>query len=411
MLDFRFSNYVFRASNIEKRTSIKNIIFETNMPITYPPKIDFFACVMFLGIVQALFLAYFFISGKKGNRQANLFFGLILIGFVLSMTEILLCYTNYMFKMVWLIDFAEPANYAFAPLIYLYIRGILNKPFRKIDWLHFVPFGLYLIYSCITFYPLGYNIKYNAYISAYYPNLQHLDDEMVWDNSIYFIRSYTNELFLVSMFAYSLASIWILLKSFKQENVTFFSKQNASLNWARKTVFWFISIIFVFVILKKTFPHDLGDHLIAAHLTLIIYLISISVVRSSAYFNQENNPSKKYEKSSLTSEIQENTLSKLQNLMESEKPFLEDSFSMPLLARQLTVSPHHLSQILNESLGQSFFDFTAQYRVQEAQKLLIEKDNLKIEEIAEMVGYNSKSAFNTAFKKITGLSPSEFRKR
>lgn len=381
------------------------------MPITYPPKIDFFACVMFLGIVQALFLAYFFIFGKKGNRQANLFFGLILIGFLLSMTEILLCYTNYMFKMVWLIDFAEPANYAFAPLLYLYIRGILNKPFRKIDWLHFVPFGLCLLYSSIVLYPLGYNIKYNAYISAYYPNLPHLDDEMVWDRSVYFVQSYTNELFLVSMFAYSLASIWLLVKSFKQENVPFFSKQNASLNWARKTVFWFISIIIVFIIFKKTFPHDLGDHLIAAHLTLIIYLISISVVRSSSYFIQENKPSKKYEKSSLTSEIQENTLSKLQNLMESEKPFLEDSFSMPLLAKQLAVSPHHLSQILNESLGQSFFDFTAQYRVQEAQRLLLEKDNVKIEEIAEMVGYNSKSAFNTAFKKITGLSPSEFRKR
>jgi AraC-like DNA-binding protein len=382
------------------------------MPITYPPKIDFFACVMFLGIIQALFLAYFFIFGKKGNRQANLFFGLILIGFVLSMTEILLCYTNYMFKMVWLIDFAEPTNYAFAPLLYLYIRSILNKPFRKIDCLHFVPFVLYLIYSCVTFYPLGYNVKYNAYISSYYPNLPHLDDsEVFWNSSVYVIRSYTNEIFFGSMIVYSLASVWLLVKSFKQENTTFFSKQNASLNWARKTVFWFISIVIVFFIFKKTFPRDLGDHLIAAHLTLIIYLISINVMRNSSFFNNDFKPSKKYEKSSLTSEIQENTLSKLQNLMEIEKPFLDDSFSMPLLAKQLAVSPHHLSQILNESLGQSFFDFMAQYRVQEAQKLLLEKNHLKIEEIAEMVGYNSKSAFNTAFKKNTGLSPSEFRKK
>jgi AraC-like DNA-binding protein len=382
------------------------------MPITYPLKIDFFACVMFLGIVQALFLAYFFIFGKKGNRQANIFFGILLIGFVLSMTEVLLCYTNYMFKMVWLIDFAEPTNYVFAPLVYMYVRSILNKPFRKIDWLHFVPFGLYLIYSCITFYPLGYAVKYNAYISAYYPNLPRLNDnEVVWDSSIYIIRSYTNELFLFSMFAYSLANIWLLVTAFKQEKISFFSNQNASLNWARRTTIWFISIMIVFVFFKKLFPHDLGDHLIAAHLTFIIYLISINVMRNSSFFSNDFNPSKKYEKSSLTSEIQENTLSKLQNLMETEKPFLAASFSMPLLAKQLAVSPHHLSQILNESLGQSFYDFTAQYRVQEAQILLVEKPNLKIEEIAEMVGYNSKSAFNTAFKKNTGLSPSEFRKQ
>jgi AraC-like DNA-binding protein len=382
------------------------------MPITYPPKVDFFACVMLLGIVQALFLAYFFIFGKKGNRQANPFLGIILLGFVLSMTEILLCYTNYMFKIVWLIDFAEPTNYAFAPLLYMYVRSILHKPFRKIDWLHFLPFALYLIYSCITFYPLGYAVKYNAYISSYYPNLPHLDDSGgIWNNSVYLIRSYTNEIFLVSMIIYSLASIWLLIQTFKQEKLPYTSNQNPSLNWARRTTIWFISIIIVFIIFKKTFPRDLGDHLIAAHLTAIIYLISINVMRNSSFFSNDFKPSKKYEKSSLTSEIQENTLLKLQNLMETKKPFLNDSFSMPLLAKQLAVSPHHLSQILNESLGQSFFDFTAQYRVEEAQKLLVEKPNLKIEEIAEMVGYNSKSAFNTAFKKITRLSPSEFRKR
>jgi AraC-like DNA-binding protein len=404
MFDICFPSIVHRKTN-------SKILFEINMPITYPPKIDLFACVMFLGIVQALFLAYFFIFGKKGNRQANLFLGIILIGFVLAMTEILLCYTNYMFKMIWLIDFAEPTNYAFPPLIYMYVRSILNKPFRKIDWLHFVPFGLYLVYSCITFYPLGYAVKYNAYISAYYPNLPHLNHELVWDKSIYFIRSYTNELFLLSMFVYSLANVWLLINAFREGKIPFFSNQDASLNWARRTTLWFISLMIVFVIFKKLFPHDLGDHLIAAHLTLIIYLISINVVRNSSFFSQENKPSKKYEKSSLTSEIQENTLSKLQHLMENEKPFLDDSFSMPLLSKQLAVSSHHLSQILNESLGQSFFDFTAQYRVQEAQKLLVEKPNLKVEEIAEMVGYNSKSAFNTAFKKISGISPSEFRKK
>jgi AraC-like DNA-binding protein len=52
---------------------------------------------------------------------------------------------------------------------------------------------------------------------------------------------------------------------------------------------------------------------------------------------------------------------------------------------------------------------TAEYRVEEAKKLLKEKQNIKVEEIAEQVGYNSKSSFNTAFKKITGLTPSEFR--
>ena len=199
-------------------------------------------------------------------------------------------------------------------------------------------------------------------------------------------------------------------KQFKEQTLSFFSSKNTTLTWARRVIFWFLSIIISFILFKKTFPRDLGDHLIAAHLTLIIYIISINIIRQSTFFHPENKSVKKYEKSSLTSEIQENTLPKLQELMESEKPFLDSSFSLPILAKSLAVSPHHLSQILNESLGQSFFDMVAQYRIKEAQKLLLENPNYKVEEIAEQVGYNSKSAFNTAFKKIVGVAPSAYRK-
>ena len=53
----------------------------------------------------------------------------------------------------------------------------------------------------------------------------------------------------------------------------------------------------------------------------------------------------------------------------------------------------------------------AEYRVGEAKKLLKDQPNIKVEEIAEQVGYNSKSSFNTVFKKLTGSTPSEFRSR
>ncbi|MCG8492199.1 MAG: helix-turn-helix domain-containing protein, partial [Sneathiellales bacterium] len=65
----------------------------------------------------------------------------------------------------------------------------------------------------------------------------------------------------------------------------------------------------------------------------------------------------------------------------------------------------------NEKLGLSFFELLATYRVEEAKEILNSEmgKKLTIEEIAERVGYNSKSAFNTAFKKITSQTPSSFR--
>jgi AraC-like DNA-binding protein len=137
------------------------------------------------------------------------------------------------------------------------------------------------------------------------------------------------------------------------------------------------------------------------------------VIRQSDFFRlgEEAKPVKKYEKSTLTDEIQDQTLARLEILMQ-EKIVFERRFFFALASQKLGVSPHHLSQILNESLGQSFFDYAAQWRIAEAKKLLVSSENqhIKIEEIAEMVGYNSKSAFNTAFKKIVGQTPSQYRK-
>jgi AraC-like DNA-binding protein len=76
------------------------------------------------------------------------------------------------------------------------------------------------------------------------------------------------------------------------------------------------------------------------------------------------------------------------------------------------MSTHHLSQLINEGLNQNFFDFVNSYRIEEIKKQLHDPklSHIKIEEIAFQNGFNSKSAFNTAFKKFTQTTPSQFRK-
>lgn len=382
------------------------------MPQTLPIKIDIYALWIFLGIIQALFLAYFFIVNQQGNKLANRFLGILLLAFAAALTEILLCYTNYMFWVIWLIDFAEPTNFLFAPLIYLYHRSYLQKTFKKIDFLHFLPFVVYVFYKTITFYVAAFPAKYNAYIGSYHRSeLVRLPETGYLPSSAYILSDYVNELMLLQMCIYVTLGFWMLKNETDHERISFWSNKNPDLAWCRKGTIYSVLAIVVFVSSKLLFENDLGDHFIATYITLIIYGISFILMNKSTFFDQK--PTKKYEKSSLTEEIQENTLEKLQILMKNERPFLSSTFSLPILAKKLAVSQHHLSQILNESLGQSFFDFTAQHRIEEAKLLLKNQTNahLKIEEVAEMVGYNSKSAFNTAFKKITGMTPSEYKSK
>jgi AraC-like DNA-binding protein len=104
---------------------------------------------------------------------------------------------------------------------------------------------------------------------------------------------------------------------------------------------------------------------------------------------------------------------KLEALMEHEKPWLENDLTLTELAGRLGTSSHHLSQLLNEALGQSFFDYVNRRRVGEVQRCLADPAyaSQTLLEVALAAGFNSKAAFNTAFRKHTGLTPSQFRRR
>ncbi len=98
--------------------------------------------------------------------------------------------------------------------------------------------------------------------------------------------------------------------------------------------------------------------------------------------------------------------------MKAEKYFKSNLTSLSNLAKRLHQTTHNLSQVINEKTGMSFYQFLASYRIEEAKEIL-EKDKsskITVEELAEMVGYNSKSSFYNAFKTQTRQTPNEFRK-
>lgn len=106
-------------------------------------------------------------------------------------------------------------------------------------------------------------------------------------------------------------------------------------------------------------------------------------------------------------------LKQLEDFMEEHKPFLEAGLSVDALAKKLETSPRQLSSLINRELKQNFFEYINQHRVEEAKRLLDLPSNTRnrINEIIYDAGFNSKSSFNNIFKKHTGLTPSQFKKR
>ena len=138
-------------------------------------------------------------------------------------------------------------------------------------------------------------------------------------------------------------------------------------------------------------------------------------MNTSDYYNEVSSflevPTLKYKKSSLAEAGKTKILNDILKQMKEEKYFKSSTASLSGLSRSIGNSSHHVSQVINEKLNQSFFELLAFYRIEEAKAILKTElgRKLTIEEVAERVGYNSKSAFNTAFKKISSQTPSEFR--
>jgi len=104
--------------------------------------------------------------------------------------------------------------------------------------------------------------------------------------------------------------------------------------------------------------------------------------------------------------------SMLIQVMEDKKPFLDAELSLFKLASQLDISSHLLSYIINNGCNENFYQFINRYRVEEAKKFIQDPamEHLSLMGIAFEVGFNSKTVFNTTFKKITNQTPSEFKK-
>jgi YesN/AraC family two-component response regulator len=97
--------------------------------------------------------------------------------------------------------------------------------------------------------------------------------------------------------------------------------------------------------------------------------------------------------------------------MTEKKPYLQEELTLQDLADEISISTHHLSMILNIHLKQNFYNFINSYRVEDVKAKLIQPlyKNQTILSIAYSAGFNSKSTFNTMFKKFTGKTPKEYR--
>jgi AraC-like DNA-binding protein len=353
--------------------------------------------LLFLGAAQGFFLSFILLSTRRTNRQANHILAAILIIFCLNIIIHNISHRAYSFSISHHEVIITIIFYLFGPLFYFYVKTLTTgKSFQnKKKYFHFLPFLACLLIS-IPLYTFSLTLE---------------KPHIILELCAGFV--------VLHVICYMAWSVKLLRDHIRHIKDSFSSIDQINLRWLRFliigfTITWLFALYFDMQIKN---PDD-WDY-VWLLVSLLMYLIGYMGLKQpeifaggiSAESSDTEQGKRKYKKSALTDDLAEMYLEKLREYMQTQKPYLDSNITLPELARYLSLSVHHLSQVINEKINQNFFEFINQYRVEEAKKNLVdpERKNLTIAAIGFESGFNSNSSFNAVFKKATNKTPSQFR--
>ena len=211
-----------------------------------------------------------------------------------------------------------------------------------------------------------------------------------------------------------------MVKTYRKVVKSKFSSLNKiNLDWLRFIIRSFAAITIIAMI-HNVIP-ALGN-IIFLYITLILLLIFTFFFINRVLVKALNQPeifagiefketNEKYVGSGLNEEEIGNYYSQLLSILENEKLYLNPELVLQDLADRMQSSSKVLSQVINQRSGLNFFDFINSYRCEELKSIMADADpKVTILEIMYQAGFNSKSSFNKEFKKLNGITPTEFRR-
>lgn len=369
-----------------------------------------------LVVTGYLCLLFVLIISAKRDRHISDYF---LIAFFLAQTAIPLhVLINYSDGFSGTVLEFSPALFRFfdfafwieSPLLLWYTRALLYKDFkfRRNDLWFFAPVILYILYISITFFSVDLNTKITlieGFKTTTAPSTQH---------TIALLRELIRVLF-------GLMCLYEIRQAQQQVRDQYSSIEAINFSWLTVlTIAFVIERSWVLILaLTATFKPGMDSSyynilgLAGNYLRLILVsgLIIFSLTRSRIFkgtvAKEEHHSSEKDFKVDLK------LIEKIEQFMQNEKPFLQHMLNLEQLSNQINIPARTLSKTINTHYQTNFYEFINTYRIEKAKTILEDRtqDSKKMLEILNDCGFNSKATFNSFFKKVTGSTPTQYRKQ
>lgn len=372
--------------------------------------------VVFYGLLVVLLL----LTAKSPHRISNVMLALIIAIGVWYIITSLLILTGTFNSVAYLFRVGLPFYYAVPPLLYLYVKSRSDKNFklRYVQLWHFLPILLAAV-DLLPFYLLDAETKKEMVrqVSGNLQNVLTVRTGILPDISHILIRPVQG-------------LVYVLLSAFYLRRVLRDKKMRKELEASKRLKTWlvlftgFFGIIYLGLIIVNVIWIALSfEPWVLLRYTLVPFflcLVPFMVLQIFLFFNTNlifGRISLKPRSQTESERALEPGPAEQLQLLEIEKRVLESQLfknpkiTAPEVANFLGMPPHAFSAMLNAG-GKKFTDFINRHRINYviAQLDKGSNQNMSIEGIATEAGFASRSTFYAAFKKITGLTPSEYLK-
>lgn len=371
-----------------------------------------------LTLCLTLLFSFYLIFNKLNERSGNIFISFFILYLGLESLDTILVQSSFYLKNPNFYLLIPNLGLLVYPAFYFYIKFIAFKgvKLKWADLLHAIPYIIIGAITIIEYYLKPEDVQFKIMTNR---------GDMPWFiSSIYYVLRIQGVIYMILSI-----KIALRFKKIIEENYSTINKRN---------YIWILQLTIVFIYFTLStlifninrfslnlLSNDTTFYISASiSFAFIIWIIFKTLSQPYLFNGVDANikllkeylaEKEKNNKPSNTAEdkIQNLVLkSKLEKYVTAHEVYLNPSLTIFDLAKGIGLTSTDLSLFLNKHLHKNFFDFINEYRIEKAKSILKDPDkrHLTILEILYDVGFNSKSSFNTAFKRYVGKTPTEYRK-
>jgi AraC-like DNA-binding protein len=359
------------------------------------------------GIIQGLFVTLLLNNGRVKKSRANVFLSVLLMALSFSTFHIMFAGRVINHFSVDVFNAGDPSFLLIAPLLWFYVKELTGSriKFSLKSALHFIPFLLLICISLLfRFIPADNTIRLFLLKNGRFVSM------IFW---IVVVVQF-------SFYHFFIHRRWLTYQRIIEQEIS--NTEDVNISWVRFFMGVFLFINFLFLINLFVVIH-LDNIVWLERSTAVIFSLSIfalgykGILQREIFYTSTNKdiPDKRVtpnEVRLVQHKAEQELINRLLLYIEEKKPYLDPELTLSDLAKQTAMNRNQLSQVINDGIGDNFYNFINKYRVEQVKKFMTEPtmQHFSMLGLALEAGFKSKSTFNLIFKRFTGLTPTEYRK-